>query len=227
MEELTRAAWDFMTGAYKKGLLDEILALSGGMLNPDTDLGEVLGDMEDTLSAADFAPFEEKSKEIIIPALQALSEEEVIEALMVLITTLRPLLERAVQNAGGDPGVIPGMAENIKKNLIAAKTVVNALLPVLAKGSGPLVEKFLKEKAGGMAAEAVNTACRAMAREPETVSRFVSALFAGVDRGAFKTAASTVAGAVMEQRPPLVRWTASMVAGMTRKRLLGGRYGSS
>jgi len=224
-EALTQAVWDFMAGAHRKGLLDELLALSGGLLGPEVDLEETLGGLEDTLSAADFASFERMSEETLLPALQALSQEEVLEGLLVLITSIRPFVDRAVEGAGGDPRVLKHALDDLRKNLLALKTVVMAILPVLKKVYGPSVELFLREKAGDKAAGAVNTACTAIERNPDAVNRFVSDLFAGVDGRTFRKASDIVLGAVLDQRPPVVGWAVSTAANRVRNRLFSGRGG--
>jgi len=109
MQELTRAMWDFMEGAYRQGLLDELLGMAGGLMDPEMDLGDAMGDFEDALSEADFAPFEEMSREVLAPVMSALADEEVIEGLHVFVTTMRPVIEGVVQGAGGDIRLIAEM----------------------------------------------------------------------------------------------------------------------
>lgn len=221
MEGLTRAVWDFMEGAHSKGLLDELLGLVGALSDPEADLGEQLGNFEDRLTDADFSRFEQMSTEVLTPLLQALSEEKVLESLHVLAITLRPLVEGAMERVGGEPKVMNEMLGLIKQNLVCLKTVAVALAPVLAKVYGPAVEAFVRERGGALAGEVINRACTAINRNPEIATRMISDLFGTVDGGAFGTAADTVVGAVLDQRPPLIGWTASAFVKRTRKRLLG------
>jgi hypothetical protein len=139
----------------------------------------------------------------------------------VLLTTWRPLVDSAVERAGGDTDVVRETLGLIKRNLICLKTVAVALMPVLAKIYGPAVETFIKEKGGGLGADGINIACTAINRNPETAARLISDLFTMVDGKAFRTAADTIVEAVLDQKPPVVGWTASTFAKRTRRRLLG------
>jgi hypothetical protein len=122
---------------------------------------------------------------------------------------------------GGDTKVIQEMLALMKQNLVCLKTVAVALTPVLAKAYGPAVEKFIKENGGVMAASATNTACATINRNPEIVARVISDVFTLVDGRAFGEAAGTVVGAVLDQKPPLIEWTAGTLVKRARKRLLG------
>jgi hypothetical protein len=221
MEALTRAIWVFMEGSYRKGVLDELLGLVGALSDPEVDLGEQLGAFEDRLSGADFSGFEEMSAEVLTPLLQALADEKVLESLHVLLVTTRPLIDAFMDRVGGDTNVAGEMLGLIKQNLVCLMTVAGALTPVLAKVYGPMVETFLKESGPALAADLINTANGAINRNPETATHIVSDLFAKVDGKAFGTAVDTVMGAVLDQKPPLVEWTAGTLMKRTKKRLFG------
>ena len=221
MQGLTKAVWDFMEGSYRKGVLDELLGLVGALSDPEADVAEQLGNFEDGLTDADFGHFEKMSTEILMPVLQALAAEEVLESLHVLLGTSRPLVDGVFARAGGDTKRMSEMLGLIKQNLVCLKTVVLALMPVLAKVYGPAVETFLKEKGGALTADIINTACTVINRNPEIATRMISDFFAVVDGRALGTAADTVAGAVLDQKPPLIGWTASTVVKRTKRRLLG------
>lgn len=224
-DALTRAVWEFMAGAYRRGLLDEMLSLAGMLLDPEIDLGTILGDFEDNLTAADFGPFEEMSRDVLLPTLQALSREEVLDGLRVIITGVRPFVERAVQASDGNGPEIGTVVEHLRRHLQALRTVGMALLPVVAKVYGPAVGRAIAQQGGGLAAEAVNAAAAAVEKNPETATRFIADLFAGVDGRAFRSAADTLLGAVLDQRPPLVGWAAATVVTRARNRVLSGRGG--
>lgn len=221
MEALTRAIWDFMEGSYRKGVLDELLGLVGALSDPEIDLGEQLGEFEDMLSNADFSGFEEMSAEVLTPLLEALAEEKVLESLHVLLVSTRPLIDGFMDRVGGDTNVASEMLGLIRQNLACLKTVAVTLAPVLAKVYGPSVETFIKERGGALAADLINTANGAINRNPEIATRVVSDLFASVDGKAFGRAADTVMGAVLDQKPPLVEWTAGTLMKRTKKRLFG------
>lgn len=227
-DALTGAVWGFLAGAYRKGVLDEALALAGGLLDPKIDLGQALGDFEDALSQADFGSLERMSAEVLAPLLQALSDEKVLESLHVLLLGARPLVAAAVRAAGGDVRALTAAAGGLAGILAALKPVARAVLPVAARACRPAVEAFLEERAGPTLTAALNAACRAAGRHSEAVSRFVSRVFAGVDGPAFRAAADVVVDAVLDERPPLAQWTAATVTKRVRKRVQarrGGRHG--
>jgi hypothetical protein len=221
MEALTRAVWEFMEGAYRKGLLDELLGLLGGLSDPEADLGELLGDFEDRLAGADFAHFEGMSRETLTPVLQALGREEVLESLHVLVISMKPMVDGVMERVGGDPKVLNEILGLVKQNLASLMTVAVALMPVIAKAYGPTVEKFMKERGGVMAANTTNTLCAGINRNPEIATRVISDFFAAVDGRAFGTTADTVVGAALDHKPRVVEWTASTLVKRARKRLLG------
>ncbi len=154
----------------------------------------------------------------MILVLQVLADEKVLESLHVLLITTRPLIDAFMERVGGDTNVANEMLGLIKQNLVCFKTVAVALTPILAKVYGPTVETFIKERGGALAANLINTANAAINRNPKIATRVVSDLFATVDGKAFGTAADTVMGAILDQKPPLVKWNAGTLMKRTKKR---------
>jgi len=221
MEAMTRAVWGFMEGAHRNGLLDDLLALLGGLSDPGADLGEMMAGFEDALMGSDLASFEALSGSVLLPALEALSEERVLEDLHVVVRAARPLLEGAVQRAGGDVKAVTAAAGDVGNTLRAAQGVARALLPVLARVYGPSLRGWLLEQAGSSAGRLVNALTRSVAENPDTARRVLSDLWATVDGRAFRRAADILVGAFLDRRPPLVEWTATTLAGRARKRIFG------
>jgi len=199
-------------------------------MDPEADLGDSLGALEDALSQADFGPFEKMSAEVILPLLQALSDEKVLESLHVLFGQTRVLVEGAVQAAGGDIRVLTAALTSLGRGLAALKPVAEAVLPVAVRVYQPAVEELIEQRGGPIMAAVLNSVCQALNRNPEKVSRFVSQVFAGVDGYAFRVAADALVGALLDQRPPLAQWTAATVTRRVRNRVLargGKRHGSN
>jgi hypothetical protein len=219
MEVVTGAVWDFMHSAYNKGVLDEILAIVGQFLDPGMDLGEHLGNLEDALTEADFAPFEKMSREVMVPMLRALAQDDAMEGLTMFISSIRSLVE------DGDVKEHLKVVGVIGKGLLALKPVVVALVPVIAKVYGPVVLKFMEHDLGSKAASAINSACTAINADPRIACHVISDLFAGVDGEAFRMAMDTIVGGFLDQRPPLAGWTAATVVKRARKRLEERRRG--
>jgi len=225
MDLQTKAVWDFMEVAYRGGLLDEISQLAGGLLDPDIDLGELLASFEDALVDAELGPFEEMSKEILVPSLVALTDEDVIEDLKYLLQTLRPLIEGMVRGAGGNMNVVADIARGILENIVSLRHVAVTLAPVISKVALPYIEIFLRERAGKVAGSGINSFCAMINRindgHPETIPVFVSDLFDTVDPKEFKKATDILVECFLDQRPPLIGWTVATVIKRAKKRLLG------
>ncbi len=223
MDPQTKALWDFMRASYKSGLLDESLGLLGNISDPELDLGEGLGEFEDALTEADFTAFETMSAESLTPALQALSEEEVIEGLTVLVSTLRPIIEGMVEGADGDIGVIIEMVKRIGKAISSLKPAALSIAPIIFKLAAPTLEKTFKEKAGELTGSLIQSSVSGIVKteenDPESVSRFMSDVFKMVDADTFRKAADTLTDAFLDQKPPLVGWTTATIVKRTRKRL--------
>jgi hypothetical protein len=58
-------------------------------------------------------------------------------------------------------------------------------------------------------------------RDPEAVSAFMAGIFKAVDGEQVGRTADVLAQAFLDQRPPLLKWTAATAVKQARKRLLG------
>jgi hypothetical protein len=223
MDPQTKAVWDFMRASYKSGLLDESLGLLGNISDPELDLGEGLGNFEDALTQADFTAFETMSDESLTPMLQALSEEEVIEGLTVLVSTFRPVIEGMVEGADGDIGVIIDMVKRIGKAIVSLKPAAMSIAPIILQLAAPTLEKTFKEKAGQLTGSliqySVNGIVKKEESDPEFVSRFMSDVFKMIDADTFRKATDTLTEAFLDQNPPIVGWTTATIVKRAKKRL--------
>jgi hypothetical protein len=229
MESQTKAVWDFMEIAYRKGLLDEFLELVGYMISPEADLSELLATLEDRGSEMDLGAIDEILGEMLVLAMRALSDEDVVEGLKVLLTTTRPLIEGVMRAAGGDTNVIMDMAKGIGKSILSLKPVVLAIAPVVSKMASPYIEGFFKEKGGQILGSGINLFCalinRINEKDPSVISGFMSGLFDVVDSDEARKTADTLVGSFLDQRPSLVGWAAATLVTRVKKRLIGLRGG--
>lgn len=223
-EPLTLALWDFMKTSYDAGLLDESLGLIGNLLDPETDLGDQLGDFEDALSVADFTNFETMAAETLTPTLQALSDKEAIDGLTVLVSTLRPIIEGIIKGADGDINVVIDMIKNISNTVVSLKPLFIAVAPIIIKAASPKLEYTLKENAGQFTGNIIQHLCSTVnqmsEKDPEFGSRFMADVFQVVDANEFKNATDTLVDGFLDQKPRLLGWTAETMVKRAKKRLL-------
>ncbi len=220
MEVLSKTVWDFMEAAHKSGLLDELLVLSGGLTGPDFDLGEMLGNIEDSLVDADFSSFEEIFREVVPPMLRALTDEEVLINLKVFVGALKPVLEKTVSGGDGELKALTETAGAIAKGIVSLRPVVLALLPVFAELYGPQIKTFFEEKAGGIMARAINSGAAAVNKHPAVATRVMSDLYNTIDADSFRKASDILVNGLLDQKPPLAAFTVTTIVKRARTRLL-------
>jgi len=222
MDELTISVQEFIQEAYKSGLLDEMLSLSGEISGDDIDLGDALGGLEDVLKDADFTMFEMLSKELVPPLLNALNNEKALEGLRIIVVALKPLLSKYVQN-GGDLKDLAEMAGNVGKILLGLKPVLTVLIPALLEKYRPMIEYMITANAGSIVGGAINSGTSAVNRNPNMIVQLISDMFSSVSSTQFREATDTLVAGFLDQKPPLAQWTATTVAKRTKKRILGKR----
>ncbi len=223
MEVLTRAVWDCMSLSARAGLLDEALALAGDVLGPGRDLGELLGDLEERLSEADFAPFEERAQAFLVPVLQALCDEEALSGLTLMLRTVRPLVQGLFNGGRQDFEAFTSSALALMQGASQLKPASRELLVLAWAGVVPQLRKLLSERSGTLAASLLNTASRTIGENPALAARIVGDVFASLDKAAFRRAADILTDALLDQRVPLTAWTAGTALRRTKRRLLGAR----
>lgn len=213
--------WRFSRSAYKQGVFTDLLGVLGGMLKPGMSMLDILTAMEDWAATADIEAIDAQY-ERLEPLLGAMAQEKVMRAIKTLLDTWMPLIDKL----GGLYAVL-NLAKGVKPlaqaNLAALRTILRAALP--------FVPAFLPEgvalsrKAGTLAGEQISQACtslnQAYADDPQNVQAFFTALFEAIDPQAFGKTAEILTGALLDQRPPLVRWSLKTAAGRLRKRFLG------
>lgn len=213
--------WRFSRTAYKQGVFEDLLGVLGGMLKPGMSMLEILTAMEDWAATADIEAID-ALYERMEPLLGSMAQEEVMRAIKTLLDTWMPLIEKF-----GGLYAVMHLAKGVKPlaqaNLAALRTIIRAALPFvpafLSAGG------TLSRKAGVLMGEQISQACtslnRAYANDPQNVQAFFTALFGAIDPQAFGKTAVIVTGTILDQRPPLVRWSLKTAAGRLRKRFLG------
>jgi len=213
--------WRFSRMAYKQGAFEGMLESMGSMLKPGISLLDVLVAMEDWAAGVDIDAID-AVYERIEPLLGAMANAEVMQAVKTLQDTWMPVIEKmgglhAIMN------LLKGVHPVAQSNIEAVKTILRAVMPMLPAMLPNNGE--LGEKAGRFLGGKISNSCRglnrAYAQDQRAVQAFFSALFGAIDPKDFGRSAEIVTGCMLDQRPPLLRWSVKTAAGRLKKRILG------
>ena len=207
MDVLTQTIWDFMAAAYRKGLLDEVLSLTGNAMPADMDLGDALGTMEEFLVSADFSGLENLSETILPSIINALSTDEALVGLKEAIVLLGPVIQDQATNGDGDAKAMLDTGITVGKSLMALRPVVLALLPVLTSLYSDQIKGFIKDQAGSMMAGALNAGCKAIINNPDITAKVLADIFSAIDVKSLGQALAILIRELPIHRPPLARLT--------------------
>ena len=226
MDVLTQTIWDFMSAAYRKGLLDESLSLAGKAMPADMDLGDALGTMEEFLVSADFSGLETLSETILPSIIKALSTDEALVGLKEAIVILGPAIQDQATNGGMDAKTMLNTGIIVGKSLMALRPVVPVLLPVLTSLYSDQIKEFVKNQAGTMMAGALNAGCKAIINNPDITAKVMADIFSAIDVQSLGQALATLIKELPAHRPPLARLTMMTFvkgSGIRLLRRIGGK----
>jgi len=139
MERDTLTLWNFMFLSYKHNLTEKQIQILGKVLDPKTDLGAVLGDMEDKLSVADRTAINSMIHDKIMPLLKDLSDENFISGISLLTDIMQPIIVRLMKKASSDPAQ---MSENIQ----VATRLASSLKTIMALMAPTIIDLIIKKK---------------------------------------------------------------------------------
>jgi len=138
--EETAAVWKFLELAYRKGLLDEVFRLANTFMDPNINLMDMMGDVEEKLSAFDFDSLDATLQGHLVPIMKTLTDDEVVEGLTMVLQMLRPLAELAIANMGGDVKEAARKARMVGKSF---KTLAMVATPFLLNKAMPILQLIL------------------------------------------------------------------------------------
>ena len=139
MKNDTLALWNFMFLSYKHNLTEKQIQILGKSLDPKTDLGVVLGDMEDKLSMADRTAINSLIQDKVMPLIKDLSDENFIKGLGLLADITQPVMVRLMKKAMSDPAL---MSENIQ----VATRLVSSLKTITVLMAPTIIDLIIKQK---------------------------------------------------------------------------------
>lgn len=205
----TKAVWDLMLFSYNQGLLDEMTRLARQLMDEDIPIGGMLAKIDQYAQEKGLGSAASILDKLLVPFSKAVAKEEVMEATKVLLVTFRPLIEGIIGLFGGDLNAMAGNVSNLRESLRTLKPVSAEVTPLLMETATPFLAEFLKQKAGRIAANSINSGCAIInginEADPEAIPRFMADVFARVDRKQLRKSSDAILGSVLAQRPNLLR----------------------
>ncbi|MEN6475367.1 MAG: hypothetical protein ABFD81_15250 [Syntrophaceae bacterium] len=215
MEAQSRVLWDFLRLSYQRGLMDDLMAL-GDLMDPSMDFVDALESFEEAVMAMDLKPLTAVWQEQLQPVVKSMTNPQAIDALRVILQTLRPYLPKLI-TGGGQAYLL-----QIVQTFATLKPHLAVLLRELGPLATPLVQKFVREDSGKLLGRALNAMSGAIlkshARDPELVEGIFTDLFRTLYTKQFGGAMEIVLGGLLDQRPKVVRWTLGTTFTRIKKR---------
>ncbi|OGP57004.1 MAG: hypothetical protein A2V67_00405 [Deltaproteobacteria bacterium RBG_13_61_14] len=226
MEGPTKVVWEFLETAFRTGALDEFLKLSKAVTDKKYEnQAELFADLEDAVSAMEDLT---SLDQILVEAFRmmpALTDPETLEGMALLLSAATPYVKSFMDAHNRDTALL---AEK-KARLMAALPKVWKAVVALIMLNSPAILSALGKKSASEYGQSLGRALNVVAgyvndvhaRDPEAVSAFMAGVFKAVDGQQVGKTADVLAQAFLDQRPPLLKWTAATAAKQARKRLLG------
>ncbi len=225
MDEQAKIVWDFLETAFRTGTLDKVLDLVGIMAGKDLeDMSEAFNSLEDIFLEMEDASVMEEKFDMVYQVLEALTDDEVMDGLGTLISLLTPLLRLVKMQAGDDDLLTPEKQAEIKAK---AANLFKALKTAGLTGARlyltGLDGKSVREYGQGMG-KTLNMLLSAgddlVSDQSGGASDFMAGLFDTMDGQAVRRMTDTMTDGFLDQRPPIIRWTAATAVRVAKKRLL-------
>ncbi len=226
MEGQTKVLWDFLETAYRTGALDELMLLSkAGTDKKYENQARVFVDLEEGICEMDDFSSVDAVVEEALRQLPALTDDETVEGIAILASVLRPLVDSVMESADRDADALTAKREEV----LAALPKVGKALLALITANGPTLLAALGERSAGDYGREAGKSMNALAswingiheRDPEAISDFMAGAFSAIDGDEVGKMADVLTGAFLDQRPPVLQWTAATMAGRAKKRVLG------
>ncbi len=225
MEGQAKIMWDFLETAFRTGTLDELLKLVQVATGKGfEDLSQSFANVEDVfMDMEDTSSFEENFGKIY-EIMEALTDDEVIEGLGILLSLLNPLISTVMEKTGKDTLLSAEMQEELKEK---SQKIIKALKALGSLGSKMVIANLgnkSPKELGQNLGKAINSLTSftngIYAEDSGAVSDFMTGVFDVVDGDAMREMAETLTDGFLDQRPPLLKWTAATAVKRAKKRLL-------
>jgi hypothetical protein len=226
MEGQTKIVWDFLETAFRTGALDEFLKVSKAVTDKKYEnQAELFADLEDAVSAMEDLSSLDETLEKAFRMMPALTDPETLEGMALLLSAATPYIKSFMDAHDRDTALL---AEKKARLMEALPKVSKAVITLLLLNS-PAILSGLDRGSASEYGQGLGRALNVVAgyvydvhtRDPEAVSAFMAGIFKAVDGEQVGRTADVLAQAFLDQRPPLLKWTAATAVKQARKRLLG------
>lgn len=226
MEGQTKVVWDFLQTAFRTGALDELIKLSKALTDKKYENQALLfADLEDAVSEMDNLDSIDRTLEEALRLMPALTDPEIMEGIGFVLPMITPWLDSWMAAADRDTEVVREKITRLKQNLPKVGVALFTLLALGARSalSRPDARSF--GEYGRQAGKALNAGASwindLQDRDPAALSGFMAGAFEAVDGKQLTKATETMVDAFLDQRPPLLRWSAATMFRRAKRRLFG------
>ncbi len=225
-DEQTQIVWDFLETAFRTGTLDRILDLAGVITGKEfEDMSQAFADLEDVfMEMADTSSMEEKFGQTYA-AVQALTDDEILEGLGIVIGVITPVLNLIMQQTQTGSLVTSETQEAVKEKIGKAFKALSAVASVALRTYLSSPDGRSAKDYGRLVGQGLNALTglgnEGFAGRSGGASDFMAGVFEAADGRAIRQMTDTLADGFLDQRPPLLRWTAATAVKRARKRILG------
>ena len=184
--------------------------------------------MEDAAADIEFGPIGEKLESTVLPLLGLLTNEDLLKGAGVFASRARKWLENELEIASGDINIIREKKAKLKEEFSAVAKALFSVGP-FAKAIASTVLSDTLSKSGRQYGLAVGKSMNSFAtfvnmineKDPQVIPDFLSGVFEGIDSEEAGKATDTLVQNILDQKPPVVRWTTRIMASRIKKRLIG------
>ncbi len=225
MQEQEKAIYDFLFEAYRSGALDGFMRLSRAVADKKyEDQSLVFSELEDAISEMDDLSGVDEVLAKVFEQMPLLTDRETLEGLAVLVSYLTPWLDSMMAAADRDTQVVSEKTDRLKHDLPLAGKAVFTLFVLNSRPLGEALGQRARASGEGMgkALNAFSELVNAMEeKNPGAISEFMSGAFSSLNGDEMTKMLNILSNSFLDQKPPLLKWTASTMGGRARKKLLG------
>ncbi len=225
MEGQTKVTWDFLETAFRAGTLDQMLALSKSLTDKKYESqAQVFEDLEDAVDELDDFSGVDETLEKLFGLMQELNDQETLEGLNILLSVLGPVVSGIMEAADRDVESLSEMKLKVMDNL---PKVGKALIALASIGSRELLSASDKsaDQYGKDMGRAINTIAESVNdmhdKNPSVIPDLMAGVSSALDPDQVSKMAETLTNGLLDQRPPMLKWTAATMVKRAKKRLLG------
>jgi hypothetical protein len=217
MQGQTRILWDFLQAAYKNGALDNFMELSRAATDKKYEnQATVFAQLEDAIcEMEDFSSVDE-TLATAFKQMPALTDDEILQGLGALVVMITPVIDSTMESVDRDSEALKEKLEKLSQDLPKIASAVSTLVILNSETIASALGKDPARLHGERVGKGLNGFSSFINdindRDPSAIPEFMSGLFSSVDGNSFTKAADILTHALLDQKPPVLKWTASTMA---------------